>query len=198
MTAIILAGGKAGRMGGKEKAFLKLGGESLINRQLKALKKRFKKIIVVTNSPKGYARIRGITIIPDIAPGLGPLGGIYSGLLASSSFYNFVIACDMPFIDTSLIEYMRKESAGYGAIVPKINNRYEPLFCIYSKNCLKRIKQLLDKRIFKIRRLFTDVKVREISKKEIAKIVSPEKVFMNINTVNDLVVIKNRYAHIKS
>ena len=191
MNAIILAGGKASRMGGKDKAFLKLGRETLINRQLKALKKKFKKIIIVTNSPGRHSRIRGVTITPDIVPHLGPLGGVYSGLMISNSFYNFVAACDMPFIDINLIEYMHKKSCGYDVIVPKINNRYEPLFCIYSKNCLKSIKQLLDKKIFKIRRLFSMVKVREISKQEILRITSLEKIFTNINTMKDLAALKN-------
>ena len=130
MTAIILAGGKSSRMG-RDKAFLKIEGVPMIRRQLKLLRKFFKKITIVTNSPHKY-KFRNVKIIKDIVPGQGPLGGIYSGLMASKSFHNFVLACDMPFIDLSLVRYMCKKARGYDVIIPKIDNRYETLFCIYS------------------------------------------------------------------
>ena len=187
MTAIILAGGKASRMDGADKAFLKIGQETVIDRQSRLLKKLFEKIIIVTNSPQKYRYIEDIKIISDITPNLGSLGGVYSGLTASSSFYNFVIACDMPFINSRLIKYMCKNTPGYDVVVPKINDRYEPLFCIYSKSCLVYIKQLFDKKVLKISELFSMVKVKEITNNEVLQFASPEKIFTNINTREDLV-----------
>lgn len=191
MTAIILSGGKASRMDGQDKAFLKIDNEPIISTQLRALKKLFKKIIIVTNSPRKYRNLRDIEIIPDIIPHLGPLGGIYSGLKASSSFYNFVVACDMPYIDIGFIAYMYKKSYFYDAVVPKINKRYEPLYCFYSKNCLEFIKQLLDKKMFKIKELFSRIKVKEIIGEEIRQFALGAKIFTNINTKEDL---KKLYA----
>jgi len=205
MNAIILAGGKANRMKGEDKAFLKIGNEPLISIQLRPLKKIFKEIIIVTNLPEEYGVIKGVNpvrntefsdgdniisngvkVISDIIPHQGPLGGIYSGLIASDSFYNFVVACDMPYIDTGLIEYMYKKSPGYDAVVPKINKRYEPLYSLYSKNCLKFIGQLLDKKIFKVNKLFSRIKVKEVTKEEVRKFALGAKIFTNINTREDL------------
>lgn len=186
MNAIILAGGKASRMKGQDKAFLKIDNEPLISIQLRLLKKLFKKIIIVTNLPEKYSAIKGVKVISDIVPHQGPLGGIYSGLKASNSFYNFVVACDMPYIDTGLIEYMYKKFSSYDAVAPKINNRYEPLFSLYSKNCLVCIVQLLDKKIFKANELFSRIKVKEITKEEVRQFVFGEKIFTNINTREDL------------
>lgn len=187
MTAIILAGGKATRMRGQDKAFLKIGNIPLIKRQLRLLKRYFKKIIIVTNSPQRYKNLKGVEVVTDIMPYQGPLGGIYSGLLASRHNYNFVVACDMPFINLDLIKYMSKKMDGFDVVVPKINNRYEPLFCIYSRNCLKYIKELLDKKIFKIRKFFSKVRVKEITKHQVQQFASPEVIFANINTKEDLV-----------
>jgi molybdopterin-guanine dinucleotide biosynthesis protein A len=191
MTAIILAGGKASRMGGQDKAFLKIDNEPLISMQLRLLKKLFKEIIIVTNLSKEYGAIKDVKVISDIIPHQGPLGGIYSGLIASNSFYNFAVACDMPYIDTGLIEYMYKKSSGYDAVVPRLNKRYEPLYSFYSKNCLKFIGQLLDKKIFKTNKLFSRIKVKEITKEEVRQFKFGEKVFTNINTGEDLA---NAYA----
>lgn len=186
MTAIILAGGKAGRMGGKDKAFLEIDNQPLISLQLRLLRKLFAKIIVVTNSPEKYSGLKGVKVTPDIVPHQGPLGGIYSGLKASRSLCNFVIACDMPCIDTGLIEYMYNKSSGYDAVVPKINNRYEPLYSIYSRNCLAPIARLLDKGIFKVNKLFPAIKVKEITEKEVRQFAIGVNVFTNINSKEDL------------
>lgn len=185
MAAIILAGGKSRRMAGYNKAFLKIDKEPIIKRQLKVIKKYFKKIIIVTNSVDKYRGLRGVKVISDITAHQGPLGGILSGLLVSPDKYNFVLACDIPFINLPLVKYMHEKRAGFDVVVPKINNRYEPLFGIYSKNCVRYIKLQLTKKDFKITRLFPKVKVRKIIRKEIIRFGNPQDFFMNINTPRD-------------
>lgn len=187
MTVIILAGGKSRRMGKRDKAFMEIGGEPLIKRQLRLLKKDFKKIIIVANAVDKYKAFKGVRVIPDVAADRGPLGGIWSGLLASPDRYNLVLACDMPFIDPHVIKYMRLKAAGYDVVVPRIDGRYEPLFGIYSKSCLRFIKPLLDKKDLKIRGFFSKVKVKEIGRKEMSRFGDPDKIFMNINTPDELV-----------
>ncbi len=186
MTAIILAGGKATRMSGRDKAFLKLGKEFLYLRQLRLLKRYFKYIIIVTNSPLKYKNIKSAKVITDIIPHQGPLGGILAGLSASKDKYNFVVAVDMPHINSGLIKYMFKKRNGFDIIAPKVNNRPEPLFCIYSKNCIAPIKRLLDEHIYKVRELFLKVKTREITETEILQFGPPAEIFLNINTPEDL------------
>jgi molybdopterin-guanine dinucleotide biosynthesis protein A len=83
---------------------------------------------------------------------------------------------------------MYKNIQGYQIIAPRINDRYEPLFSIYSKECLKSIKELLDKKIFKVSELFSKVKVREISEEEVLKFISPEIIFTNINSPEDMML----------
>jgi molybdopterin-guanine dinucleotide biosynthesis protein A len=194
MNAIILAGGKATRMNGKNKAFLSINQEPLIKRQLRLLKNIFKQIIIVSNSSKEYRNLKGVQVVADVVQHRGPLGGIFSGLLASKNKHNFVIACDMPFINTELTKYMFKKSSGYDVVVPWVNHRYEPLFCIYSKNCIKFIQKLFEKKIFKLSQLFAQVRIKKISEKEILKFDSPEKIFMNINTPQDFKCFNQQYA----
>ena len=183
MTAIILAGGKSSRFG-QDKAFIRIKGKPLIKRQLKFLKRIFKRIIIVSNRPDKY-KFKGIKVVRDIIPHRGPLGGIYSGLMASSSFYNFTLACDMPFINVRLIKYMIGLKDGYDVVVPRLKKGYETLFAIYSKNCIKPIENRLLKQNFKIRSFFTDVKVRTITQKEIAQFDKEGLCFININTPKD-------------
>lgn len=185
MTIIILAGGKSVRMG-RDKAFLKIDKIPLIERQVRLLKRYFKKIFIATNSPHKYRHLKGVKVISDIAAGHGPIGGILSGLSASRDHYNFVVACDMPFINPALMKYMRRNSSGCDIVVPRIGKRYEPLFCIYSKDCIGRIRAFVGKKILKVSGFFPEVKVKEISREEVARFGCPEKIFMNLNTPEDL------------
>ena len=189
MTVIILAGGKSERMGRRDKAFLKIGRDSIVARQLRLIKKHFTKIIIVTNSMAKYKGLKGVRVIPDIIPDRGSLGGILSGLLASEDRYNFVIACDMPFINTRLMKYMYENSAGYDVVVPKVDGRYEPLFSLYSKDCVRYIEPLIEKKRFKISGFFSRIKVKSISRKEVERFGEPDVIFMNVNTPDDLLKI---------
>lgn len=184
MTAIILAGGKSRRMG-FEKAFIEIEGTPLIKRQLKLLKRLFRKIIIVTNNPDKY-KLKGLRIIQDIIPDCGPLGGIYSGLIASDTFYNFVVASDMPFINLPLIKYMISQKHGFDVVVPRTKIGHEALFAIYSKNCLPTIYKVFNTNNFRVRKIFDKVRLKEVSEGQIKKFGDPEVLFMNINRPNDL------------
>lgn len=190
MTAVILAGGRASRMGFCDKAFLEIGGRSLIDRQLEALRKLFKKIIIVTNSPDKYRRIKGVEVISDIIPHQGPLGGIYSGLKASKDRYNFVVACDMPFLSGPLIKYISARKDKYDIIIPRIEKKSHPLFGIYSKNCVPVIEGMLKQDRLKISNIFPRVKTHFILKKEIIRFDKDLDSLVNINSMEDLMRIK--------
>lgn len=184
MTAIILAGGKSSRFG-SDKAFITIKGSSLIKKQVKILKKAFKKIIIVTNNPDKF-KIRGVRVARDVIPGQGPLSGIHAGLSASNSHYNFVVGCDMPFLSIELIRYMVSRRGVFDIVAPKLKRGYEPLFAFYSKNCISAIEKILSTDNFRVNQLFKKVKVRKVRVSEVKKFGPPETLFFNINTLQDL------------
>lgn len=183
MTAIILAGGKSKRFG-RDKALIKIEGIPIIKRQIKILAKVFKKIIIVTNSPHKY-RLKGVKIIQDIIPCKGPLGGIYSGLKASDSFYNFVVACDMPFLNIDLIRYMRKKALGYDAVAIRFNNKLHSLYAVYTKNCLEAAGVRIRRDSLKLSGLLRNVKTKIISERETKRFDTQVRCLTNLNTIEE-------------
>ncbi len=171
---------------GRDKAFLKINGEALIERQLRLLEGVFRNVIIVTNSPQKYTGFKSVKIISDVIPGRGPLGGIYSGLLASDSFHNFVAACDMPFMNIKLIKHMITFKDAFDIVVPRIDGRYEALFAVYSKNCVKPIHEAFKKDNLRVRELFGKVRTKEITGGQIKRFGDPKVLFMNVNTKKDL------------
>src|SRR5688500_4122268 len=97
VTVAILAGGAARRMGGADKASLPLHGRRIIDGQVETLRQVSDTIIVVGGELDRFNDL-GITSVPDLYTGCGPLGGIYSALLASDRPWTLILACDMPFL----------------------------------------------------------------------------------------------------
>jgi len=184
MVAIILSGGNNGRML-RNKAFLQIGQKTIIERETEVLSTLFSRIIVVTNARESHKHLR-VNLVSDLVPGKGPLGGIYSGLTASKDEYNFVVSCDLPFLNAGLISYMIEVTSGQDIVIPKLNGFVEPLHAVYSKHCLIPIKRQLDRNELKIQSFFGEVKVRYIRKNEIKNYDPQGIAFFNVNTEDDL------------
>jgi molybdopterin-guanine dinucleotide biosynthesis protein A len=193
ISCIILAGGKSLRFG-HDKLLEKIGNTSLLEKVISLIDPISKDIIIVTAEKRAFTRIvknTRIKIVNDIFPGQGSLGGIYTGLVKSDSFYNLVVAADMPFLNESLLRYMIKVADGYDFILPRVNELYEPLHAIYSKNCINPINSILEQGKKVIIELFNYVKVRFIEAEEIDRFDPKHLSFFNINTVEDLEIAKS-------
>ncbi|MEK6744104.1 MAG: molybdenum cofactor guanylyltransferase [Nitrospirota bacterium] len=180
MNGIILAGGENRRMG-RDKAFLDIDGRPMIAHILDVFSKLFERIIVVTNMPDRY-RNYDVDVTGDVLDIRGPLTGIYSGLLRSTDEYNFVAACDMPFLNPRLISYMGKIAAGQDAVVPQFNGFLEPLHAIYSKRTLSTIESHIRSNERRIYPIFDHLDVRYLTEDEIHRFDPDRRSLKNINT----------------
>src|SRR5215831_10853748 len=95
VSAAILAGGRARRFGGADKASLIVGGARIIERQLAALATVTDDVRIVSNDPARYAAL-GVRVIPDRIAGAGPLGGVHAALVDAAPHGVIVLACDLP------------------------------------------------------------------------------------------------------
>ena len=187
-NSIVLAGGKGLRLG-RDKALVDLDGENLLQRVISRLGFLNSEIILVTAGGEQSFNIANhpkLKIVTDIYSGKGPLVGIYSGLVSSSSFYNLIVACDMPFLNRHLIGYMLDISNGCDITIPRLENMFEPLHAVYSKSCVRAIEKLLAEDSLKIDRLLKMVKVRYVEAGEIDRFDPEHLSFFNVNTKADL------------
>lgn len=187
VTSVILAGGRNKRFG-QNKALMTIGGQSMIERVIERLTPLTKRFLVVTTSDLPDFPVAGrAEMIPDLYPGLGPLGGIYTGLQASESPINIVVACDMPFLNTELLDYMVGLSPEVDVVVPKLENgMVEPLHAIYSRSCLSKMKELLDSHQLGVAPFLDSVRVKYVQPGESRKLDPELLSFFNINYPSDL------------
>ena len=187
-NCIILAGGKSSRLG-SDKALVTVGDKSLLRQVISCVDQLCEHIIIVTDQERTFPQFADQTDLrtaTDTFPGKGPLGGIYTGLAISDSFYNLVVACDMPFLNQGLLRYMIELSADSDMVIPRLGNQVEPLHAVYTKNCLASIENLIKQDKLNISELCRLVRVRYVEAEEIEGFDPMHLSFFNINTKADL------------
>ncbi len=187
VTAIVLAGGKSRRLG-RRKVLETIGGKSLLERVTERLRPLTDQLLIVTSQEQLDLPDAGkAEILVDLYPGKGPLGGIYTGLLAARSSHSIVVACDMPFLNAELLRYMIELSGDFDAVVPRSGEgMVEPLHAIYSKSCLDIIKTQLERNQLGVDSLFSLLRVRYVERAECQKLDPQLLSFFNINDQSDL------------
>jgi molybdopterin-guanine dinucleotide biosynthesis protein A len=184
VTGFILLGGKSSRYG-SNKAFVEIEGVRLVDRVARVMKSIFHRVLLVTNTPDEYEYLK-IPMAEDLIKGLGPMGGIYTGLMTMPDEAGFFVACDMPFLRESLIRHMVDVRDDFDVVVPRMDWMLEPLHALYSKKCLPVIHGAIGHDQHQILKCFAELRVRYVDKEEL-RLWDPElRSFFNINKPQDL------------
>ncbi len=185
MDAVILAGGENTRMPFL-KGFLEFGGKQIVASNVALLNSIFRRTFIVTNDPALYFSLDA-HLVGDVIRGKGPLGGILSALAVPDVSEVFVTACDMPFINVILIQYMTGKWDGKAdALIPLYEGRSQPLFGIYTKKIVRIIEEYITNGRRSVREFLQDIQVRYVGQEEVMAIDPEGRSFVNINTMEDL------------
>ncbi len=186
LTIAIQAGGQSSRMG-QDKALMPFLGRPLIARLVERLGDLADELLVTTNHPAEFAFL-GLPLFPDILPGIGALGGLYTALSAAREELVAVVACDMPFVLPDLVraqcDLLLRE--GMDVVVPRSTEGLEPLHAIYRREiCLPAVRAALQAGERKMIAWFPAVKVRVMEPPEVAAIDPDLRSFINLNCPED-------------
>lgn len=184
--AVILSGGLNSRMAGQNKAFLEVGGHSILSRLMSRLKPVFEEILLVTREPQAYTHIP-VKVVEDLYEERSSLTGIHAGLVHARADFAFVVPCDTPFLQPAVIRLLlRALEPELDVVVPLVEGHYEPLCAIYSKRCLPAIEVQLECADYKIFNFFDQVTMKILTTDQV-KSADPELLsFFNVNTPSAL------------
>jgi len=181
-------------MGGKNKALLSLGGQTILDRLYNTFQGLFDEVLLVTKDPVQYLSW-DFMIVSDLFPLPSSLTGIHAGLFHASATHAFITACDTPFLRPELIKALLDElEPKWDVIMPVTEQGNQPLCAIYSKRCIKPIERQLKNGDPKILNFFPKIKVKEIPEAELRS-ADPHLIsFFNINTPEDLTASEQMLA----
>lgn len=193
VTGVIVAGGRASRMGGRDKAFAAVGGEPIAVRTLRLFRELFPQVLVATNRPAPY-RALGVETVSDRFSNAGPLAGIHTALLASRHAHAFVTACDMPRLDADVIRFLAARIGDADAIVPRWDDDVEPLHAVYSVRCLPTVEEHLRSGRHALREFLASVRVDYVSEAELRALPGAAASLTNVNTPEELAAAGGCFA----
>ena len=177
-TLAILAGGKSSRMNYNNKALLSYKEKKIIEHIIEA-GRDYKEIIIISNNLEEYGGFN-LRVVEDIYKGNGPLSGIHSALINSNTDKVLCIACDMPLITKDTLNILGNYDEEYEVLVPRVNERLQPLCGIYSRNIISKLEKAIKENNNKLKLLIKSLDLKVIEGDDKNKFI--ERDFSNINT----------------
>ncbi|MGH9405095.1 MAG: molybdenum cofactor guanylyltransferase [Terriglobia bacterium] len=184
ITGFVLAGGASRRMG-RPKQELLIHGMPLLAWQVQRLASVCGSVAIVGSSSRP---IDGAASYPDEQAGLGPLGGIYTGLALTRTEYNLFVGCDMPFVTRAFLRFLCRCSQARRAdvVVPESSDRrLQPLSAVYRRCARDVIRASLDAGLNKTSGFYARVRCAVIPWPEIYRAGFLTRTFINLNTPED-------------
>ncbi len=188
LKGAILAGGAASRFGGEPKGLHKVGGERMLDRTVRSLEAAVgEKPLLVANTDDAGEWIEGMSVVKDVRPDCGSLGGIYT-VVVTSSEPTLIVAWDMPFVSLQLLQSLAQGADGYDVFLPESRGplRVEPLCAVYGPGCADPIEAALDKRDLRTTSFHEHVRVGILPLAEVERCGDPKLMFFNVNTPDDV------------
>lgn len=183
LTIVIQAGGESRRMG-EDKALRPFLGRPLIQRVIERVQPLADEVLITTNTPENYEFLK-VPLIPDINPGRGALGGLYTAVQAARHDLVGIVACDMPFVNQNLLAAQtdRLEDAAIDAVIPRTENGTEPFHALYRRStCLPAIQTAINADKWRVDAWFSRVKIYWVSSDEAARYDPKHLAYWNVNT----------------
>jgi molybdopterin-guanine dinucleotide biosynthesis protein A len=185
-TAIILAGGDSRRMG-SDKANLLLGGQTLLQTVIATMQQVFPYVIISVRQPRPDVDLPQVCDeqADEGMPGAGPLAGLVAALGRVKTPWAFVVACDMPFVEPALIEWLGKLRSTHQAVVPVVQGHPQPLAAFYAGSCLAAMRESLAMQDRSLRRALQMLDVCYVDQAGMLEVDPQLRSFFDLDTSQD-------------
>jgi molybdopterin-guanine dinucleotide biosynthesis protein A len=181
VTGAILAGGRARRFHGVNKATLDVFGRRIVDRQLAALRPVTAAQLIVANDQSAFESL-GVRLVADAVSGAGPLGGLFTALAASSTPRVLVLACDLPFVDEAFLRYLIERAPEADAVAPRTEDGLQPLCAVYATRVMPAIQSRLAQGRLAVHEALDDMVTTIVGPAEVAAFDPHGCLLANVNT----------------
>jgi molybdenum cofactor guanylyltransferase len=195
ITAIVLAGGRATRMGGADKGLVELAGRPMIEHVLAALAPQVERMVINANRNLERYAAFGWPVVPDADTGfLGPLAGLAAGLSVAETPLVLTAPCDSPLLAHDLVPrlYCALDAEGAELAVPFDGERLQPVFALVRRELRASLAAYLGGGDRKIDRWFAQHRLARVDFSD-----RPET-FVNVNDPAERAAVEGRLARVTS
>ncbi len=180
LAAFVLAGGKSSRMG-SDKALLTWGSKTLLEQALSSVRELGPDVCIVGSAEK-FGRFG--SVVEDIYPERGPLGGIHAALRGSEREFNLMLAVDLPLMGVGFLRFLCEQAQQSEAVitVPRIDGTFQPLCAVYRRSFADAAERALEEGRNKIGSVFDSMEMEVLDIHEIENAGFSRDIFLNVNT----------------
>lgn len=189
VTGVILAGGRASRFRGVNKATLDVDGRRIIDRQLEVLRQLTADQIIVANDASAYEGL-GARIAADQVPEVGPIGGLLTGLTQATTTRILALACDLPFVHAAFLRHLIARAPEADAVVPRTADGMHPLCAMYGTRIAPAVAAAIARGEFALHRLLGHLTVVIVDADEIAPFDADGRLLTNVNTPEEYAALR--------
>ncbi|TDT51124.1 molybdenum cofactor guanylyltransferase [Enterobacter sp. AG5470] len=144
VTGVVLAGGKASRMGGKDKGLLELNGKPLWQHVAQRLAPQVENVVISANRNLDIYRASGLTVVPDSLNDFpGPLAGILSVMQKIDSEWFLFCPCDTPYVPENLLARLQVQRQQAPAVWVHDGERDHPAIALINRRILPALQDYL-------------------------------------------------------
>ncbi len=190
ISGFILLGG-ASRLMGTDKAFLKLEGESFVERIAREIRSISNSVTLVGKEP---ASSLGLKQVKDVFPDWGALGGVHTALSECAGGWALIVACDFPLVTGELFGRLKEFREGHDAVAPIQDDGIpQPLCTLYRvEPCLRIAEEMIRLGERKPVALLQSVRTRWVSFAELSTLRGANHFFDNVNTPEDYARVREK------
>jgi molybdopterin-guanine dinucleotide biosynthesis protein A len=189
ITGVILAGGRAQRMGGIDKGLILINGRPMVEHVIAALRAEIDSLLINANRNLEQYAAFGYPVVPDIMDGyLGPLAGMASGMRACATRYIVTAPCDSPLVANNLVRRLYETLAREGADISVAHDgeRAHPVFALMRRDLLPNLLDYLNAGERKIDRWYAQHRLA------VAYFRDAPEAFLNVNSPQERAELENR------
>jgi len=172
---------------GRDKALVRLGGRTLLERAVAAIREAGGAPLVL-GPPREAPGLAGVRFADEAAEGgdrLGPLHALRHGLRACDTTVAVALACDLPLVPPGFLRFLAAEAEGHAAVVPRVRGVLQVLAAAYRSSCLEAIERRLASAHLSVHGFLREVEVLYVEADELVPF-GGEEIFLNVNTPDDL------------
>ena len=183
VTGVVLAGGRATRMGGQDKGLLQLADNTIAGRITDQLSTQVADILINANrNIEAYAKLGYKVVSDSLSNFQGPLAGMLTGLHHAKTDWVLTVPCDGPFIDQQYAKRMFEAVSQTSNLIAVATdgNRLQPVYALIHKSLAENLTQFLASGERKIDRWYQQHQFSEVA------FPGDNQMFININTPEQL------------